>query len=267
MSEIDLTRGIYRRIYAGFRMGKRICAVSIGAEAWFWRLNAIADDYGNFAADPTLLKNEAGGRRQVTTSQSEGWLAELVPALVTLYTVAGERFGHIVGFEKIQPAGKNGRRIRRFPMHPGESGGIQGDPGVLVQSGPAHSHPESHPDTQMPSHSEGGESKESSAPIRVGGVGETQDTDWTPDKLRRFLILMQVNPTTADELSGYAHKFVGVNLKGEFARIRADRSRRDKSASLVGWMDKVAGIDRNSAGGIAAGIMNGSARAAQKGQG
>jgi hypothetical protein len=33
---VDMTKGMYRRIYSGFLNGKRINAVSEGAENWFW---------------------------------------------------------------------------------------------------------------------------------------------------------------------------------------------------------------------------------------
>lgn len=116
-SIIDLTRGIYRRVYSGFRSGRRINAVSIGAEAWFWRLLMIADDYGNFAAEPELVWGEASGRRRVTLEQSESWIKELADMnLVRLYTVTGDRYGSIVGFDETQVPPRNGRKVKRVPF-------------------------------------------------------------------------------------------------------------------------------------------------------
>lgn len=239
---IDLTLGIYRRIYAGFRTGHRINAVSIGAEAWFWRLNAIADDYGNFMAEPTILRNEAAGRRKVSVKQAEAWLAELVPALVVLATIAGERFGHIVGFEKLQPAGKNGRRIRKVPVHPGESGGIQNNPEVKKQTGQAHSHtqPHTHSDTHSHSQPEGGESNGSCLhPVGSGGSGKA----WTTPALTMALIESGINKATAQRLGSYASKFDGFDVIGEFRRLSDTPSVSSPTGALVKLMAQHAGIE------------------------
>jgi hypothetical protein len=139
--EVDMVGGQYRRVYAGFISGRRICSVSIGAEAWFWRLTLLADDFGNLAADPTLLRGAAAGRRDVSVEQSEAWITELILAgLVTSYEIGPDRYLSIIGFVELQ-ATKNGRRVRRCPAQPscaaaeiraprieasGESGGIQG---------------------------------------------------------------------------------------------------------------------------------------------
>lgn len=112
---VDMTKGVYRRIYAGYISGKKINSVSIGAEAWFWRLNVIADDFGNYRADEDHLVYAVGGRRRVSEKDVRGWMGELVAAgLITLYQVGGDRLFHINEFETRQPANKNGRRIRRF---------------------------------------------------------------------------------------------------------------------------------------------------------
>lgn len=122
-----MTRGVYRRVYSGFLKGRRINAVSIQAEAWFWRLHAVADDFGNFHADPVLLMAEAAPLRRVTRKQAERWLGELVETkLVKLYEVEGERYGHIIDFIEMQPGNRNGKRVRRCP---GEPGCIQVNPG------------------------------------------------------------------------------------------------------------------------------------------
>lgn len=128
---VDMTRGMYRRIYAGFLSGRRICSVSIGAEAWFWRLMLLADDYGNLEADPRLLcQNARGRRRSVSEAQSERWITELAgtePPLVNLYNVGSERYCHLSGWEVLQPAPRNGRRVKRVP---GDAGGVPGIPGA-----------------------------------------------------------------------------------------------------------------------------------------
>lgn len=124
----DLTRGVYRRIYSGFITGQRINKLSLNAEAWFWRVMATADDFGNAPADPDLCRAATAGRRSVTSKQIAGWLKEMkTVGLITLYRAKGEWFLHVTGFEESQPAGKNGKRIKRYP-HEGESGLIQVNP-------------------------------------------------------------------------------------------------------------------------------------------
>lgn len=131
----DLTKGVYRRLYSGFTKGQRINKLSIQAEAWFWRVLATVDDFGNGDADPELCRDATVGRRRgITAKQISGWLREMREAgLISFYTVKGEPFLHVVGFEESQPAGKNGRRIRRFEP-PSESGLIQENPDVVSAS-------------------------------------------------------------------------------------------------------------------------------------
>lgn len=127
---VDMTSGVYRRIYAGFVRGKKINAVSMNAEAWFWRLHAVADDLGNLLAEPNMLASEAGGRRQIGVRQSEAWLKELVSVgLIEFYTHDGDRMIHICDFEIRQPAGKNGKRIQRVVSQTEAKQGIQNNPG------------------------------------------------------------------------------------------------------------------------------------------
>lgn len=130
----DLTRGVYRRIYSGFIKGQRINSIPLESEAWFWRVLAAVDDFGNMEADPDLFRDATAGRRQVTSQQACQHLVQLVKArLVQLYEISDEAFLHVIGFEEIQPAGKNGRRIRRCPI-PDESQFIQGIPDVVSAS-------------------------------------------------------------------------------------------------------------------------------------
>lgn len=133
--DCDLTRGIYRRVYAGFLAGKRINSVSLEAEAWFWRLHAVADDYGNLLAIPSQLPMLLAPLRHITVEASERWVHDLVQVgLIVVYEVAASRYINIVDFTTLQPAGKNGRRVVRFPKMPpaasGESNSIQSRPAV-----------------------------------------------------------------------------------------------------------------------------------------
>lgn len=158
----DLTKGIYRRVYAGFLNGKRINSVTIGAEHWFWRVHAIADDFGNFRDDTSNLRVEASPRRKVTEQQVKGWMGELVAAnLLIPYVAEGDSFVHINGFVENQPSGKNGKRVRRVPEWCGESKSILDNPEVsgkilatVGESSASHSHSDTHTqphtDTQPP---------------------------------------------------------------------------------------------------------------------
>lgn len=127
-SVTDLTRGVYRRLYAGFTKGQRINKLSLPAEAWFWRVLATVDDFGNGDADPELCRAMTAGRRKVTAGQVGKWLDEMnTVGLISFYEVKGERYLHVLKFPEWQPAGKNGKRFKRFPT-PDESGGIQVNP-------------------------------------------------------------------------------------------------------------------------------------------
>lgn len=144
----DLTRGVYRRLYSGFIKGQRINKLSLQAEAWFWRVFAVADDFGNYDADPELVKDATKGRRKVTTSQVERWLNEMESVgLISFYHDRAERYLHIYKFEITQPAGKNGKRLKRFPL-PGESDGIQVNPDSSSASD-NDPHSDNHNDTKI----------------------------------------------------------------------------------------------------------------------
>lgn len=138
----DLTRGVYRRLYAGFIKGQRINKLSLQAEAWFWRVLTTVDDFGNGEADPELCRAATVGRRtNVTKAQIGKWLDEMEAVkLISFYSVKGEKYLNVLKFESWQPAGKNGRRIKRFPApeeasgNPGESKIIRVSSGVVSAS-------------------------------------------------------------------------------------------------------------------------------------
>lgn len=153
----DLTRGVYRRQYAGYLKGRRINTISLEAEAWFWRLQAVVDDFGNIEADPELVWLATKGRRKgITIEQVSGWLREMRNArLIDTYKVKDEHYLHIVEFEALQPAGKNGKRLCKVPNrgNPGESRIIPTEADSSSASD-NHSHTDHHSDTQDHSHSE-----------------------------------------------------------------------------------------------------------------
>lgn len=139
----DLTRGVYRRLYGGFIYGQRINKISMEAECWFWRLHAAVDDFGNMPADPTICYNmTVGNRKRIKPEQVKKWLKEMESVnLIVLYADKTEQFLHVVGFENAQPAGKNGKRIKRFAecdlenrVNAGESRCIQMNPDLSSAS-------------------------------------------------------------------------------------------------------------------------------------
>lgn len=136
---INLMLGIYRRIYAGFIRGKRINSVSIASESWFWRVNAVADDFGNLEGEPFLFAAATLGRRagqvilypgmESVTIDPELLKRELLDKkLLKEYEHDGDTYLHVVGFCRIQPGGKNGKRIRRFPASPWDAEEQSGAP-------------------------------------------------------------------------------------------------------------------------------------------
>lgn len=151
-SVTDLTKGVYRRLYSGFVKGQRINKLSLQAEAWFWRVMATVDDFGNTDAEPGLLLATTVGRRVgITLPQVTKWLEEMRESgLIQVYAdESGDKYLHINGFEELQPAGKNGKRVCRFPR-PGESRLIQNNPDFLNSSlaSHSHSHTDTHTDTE-----------------------------------------------------------------------------------------------------------------------
>ena len=131
---MDLTRGLYRRDYADRLHDRRFDRLSLLAENLYRRAHLVADDFGRFRGDPALLLVDCFPLRLASLGiqDVEKALQEAVDAgLVTRYEVEGEAYGLLVDYESRQPAGKNGRRVMRFPgsmVNPGESGGIQGSP-------------------------------------------------------------------------------------------------------------------------------------------
>ena len=136
--EVDMRKGVYRRVYSGARLGRRINAVGVDAELLFWRLHMIADDFGNARADADLVRSEAAPRRREWDDERVGQLLQELAdgRLIAVYEDDGERYLHILGFLKLQPANRSGRRLRRRPAWPGETrelaeaaGGTAGNPG------------------------------------------------------------------------------------------------------------------------------------------
>lgn len=117
---LDLVRGWYRRQYSGFIRGQRINRLSLNAEAWFWRVHAAVDGFGNAERDAhACWVATVGRRKKVKPEHVEKWLTEMEAVkLIETYEVAGERYLHVVDFIVLQPGGANGRRVRLHPQSP-----------------------------------------------------------------------------------------------------------------------------------------------------
>ena len=174
----DMTPGRYRLIHGGFVNSRGLAAVSLAAEAWYWRVHAAADDFGNVDADPMLLYTKTVGRRlgQLSVEQGSSFVEEMVSArLFACYESNGEQYLHVVDFETLQPAPRNGKKIRRVPAspwddkgngpaivdgadtagdatgiqtHPNSSEGSRGNPDASSAPSASHSHTHSHTHTQ-----------------------------------------------------------------------------------------------------------------------
>lgn len=138
----DLISGVYRRQYAGYTRGKRINSLALESEAWFWRVHAAADDFGNMHGEASLVYQDTVGRRVdcISVSQVDSWLAEMATTgLIRFYDVEGERYLHIVDFILRQPAGKNGKRVHRVPPSPWDDIEVSGVSSRNIQNNPSES--------------------------------------------------------------------------------------------------------------------------------
>lgn len=129
-THVDMTRGVYRRLYSGLLTSRKVNSVSIEVEHWFVRLLLLVDDYGNIRSEWRWLAINVSPIRDVSKEQAEAWTMALVRAgLVEMYQCQGDMFVHVVGFVSYQPGGKNGKRVARWPVYPGDSGCVRVNPG------------------------------------------------------------------------------------------------------------------------------------------
>jgi hypothetical protein len=243
----DMSWGVYRLIYAGFLTGRRINAVSEGAEMWFWRLYALADDFGNLPADLDLLKAKgAPMRRGVTPAKIKRWNDELArewdegtPGLISFYTVGREQYIHITEFAERQPAGRNGRRIHRVPIPPGESGGIRGNPGAV---GAPHSDSHTHSDTD--SHSDAQDQSSPTTPEDIsssvlpgrgtGGDQSAGGVDWAGVfGVRDALVGLRIWPAVIDDVMAWEPAATLETVRRVWEWVCSDKGVRDRQAVFV----------------------------------
>lgn len=147
----DMTMGIWRKVFAALLHGRRINSVSDAAELLFIRLQLLADDYGNLQGDPQLIKSNGFPRRGWSIVKIEKALHELLntgsdgkAALISRYSIDGEPYLHIHRFETIQPGGRNGKRVRRYPKPPSGTESLEsaGESAAHTPNGCIQVHPE-----------------------------------------------------------------------------------------------------------------------------
>lgn len=99
---------------------KKMSKVSFQEEVLFTRLIMKADDYGNFHADPLLIKNLLFPRKEnMRSTDISRWLTSLQAAgLIRTYTAENENYVHIVKFLQIQ---RMRYSKRKFPQSPFEN--------------------------------------------------------------------------------------------------------------------------------------------------
>ena len=243
MPTLDMTDGIYRRIYSGFISNPKINALSWMAEAWFWRLVALADDYGNHPANWRLLAVVASPVREVTAKDAKDMTMELVAqSLVVLYESEGQPYLHIVGFTKRQPANKNGRRIQRFPFSPNckageESGGTLGNPGeskkIQDGSGGIRGNPVPPIPTPIPKPIPTPTSTPGESNPPPNGV-DTQGTMTLAERgqVRAGLIRIGVESGAAQQVSLHPNLTLAM-VKGTLAAVKKDKTIKSQPAVVL----------------------------------
>lgn len=252
MANLDMTDGIYRRIYSGFVSNPKVNRLSWQAEAWFWRLVVLADDYGNHPANWRHLAAVASPVREIGAAEAQSLTESIVEArLANLYEADGQRYLHIIGFTERQPANKNGRRIQRFPLSPdnsaGESGGIRVNPGeskkILddlggIRGNPVPPKPIPIPipmpiPTPTPSPPESKDAGES-----VGVVGMTMEQR---GQIRQALIRIGVESGAAQEVS--LHPLLTVAMvKSNCAAVKRSKGVKSQAAVLLTRLRKELGM-------------------------
>jgi len=249
MATLDMTDGIYRRIYSGFVSNPKVNSLTWQAEAWFWRLVVLADDYGNHPANWRHLAAVASPVREISGVEAQSLTEQILAAkLAILYEAEGQQYIHICGFTKRQPANKNGRRIQRFPMNPdgvvdGESGGIRVNPGeskkilddlggIRVNPVPPIPKPTPIPipiPTPTPTSTPSGGS-----PEPTGGDGLTVGTMTMADrsKVRQALIRIGVESGAAQQVSLHPMLTLAM-VKSNCASVKKSKGVKSQAAVLL----------------------------------
>jgi hypothetical protein len=94
-----------RYIREGLNDSERVFSLSYGAQAFYFRLMLVVDDYGRIEADPIILLSRTfpRGIKSIDISTVEGWLDECCQGeepLVTVYTVNRKRYLQVSNFKQ-----------------------------------------------------------------------------------------------------------------------------------------------------------------------
>lgn len=225
----DLTAGVYRRVYAGFIGGRRINSVPLKAEAWFWRLQAVCDDFGNAPADQMQMYFATIGRRADVT-QAEVWnfYETCIKAdLLREYTTSGDPFFHVVDFLIKQPAGKNGKRVRRYPESPWDLAEINAGESRLKQCSDTDTDTDT--DTETHSEKDSGEPDKPASPLMVFPVVGDKNRNW--DLTESYLSQLSENFPGTDVLAECRHAAAWCQ-----ANVGRRKTARGMNKFLTDWI-------------------------------
>jgi hypothetical protein len=118
-------------LHANISTSEKIDKLSATAECLYTRLLPHLDDYGNFPADPELIRKTCFPLKKRWNNWSiKGWLDKIVKVgLASYYESDGVKYLHYDRFEDFQ---KLNYRNARYPRHPDDRGGHQPMSGVVI---------------------------------------------------------------------------------------------------------------------------------------
>jgi len=126
------------RVLRDWTTSDNIDQLSSEAEVFFTRLIMKADDFGNYPANPRLLKSALYPLREVSTKQVEGWLKEcLTVKIVRKYHVDGKDYLTIPNFDQRLRAKRS-----KYPLPP------DGHVSDIGQSDDGHTSDNGRPETE-----------------------------------------------------------------------------------------------------------------------
>lgn len=107
------------RILRDWTDSKTISGLSWQGEVLFTRLIMKADDYGNFHADPQMIKSLCFPRKDdIRSAEIDRWLKELEAAeIIRTYPAKGDVFLHITNFGQEQRLRNTKRKYPPEPEH------------------------------------------------------------------------------------------------------------------------------------------------------
>lgn len=97
------------RVLRDWTTSEAIDTLSVHAEVFFTRLIMKADDYGNYTANPKLLKAALFPLRDVSAHEIDNWITECITCgIIKKYSVEGKDYLNIPNF---------GQRLRAMKSH------------------------------------------------------------------------------------------------------------------------------------------------------